>query len=96
MSTRMATRSRPPSRIGVMAAIRVYYRPWIIGLGQGAGVWARLVGVRADFIRTMSQQRFSDIERRALWEAHRKRCLYCASPLLFKVACPPKNPRDLR
>ena len=32
----------------------------------------------------MSQQRFSDIERRALWEAHRKRCLYCRQPLLFK------------
>jgi 5-methylcytosine-specific restriction endonuclease McrA len=70
-----------------MAAIRVYYRPWLIGLGQGAGVssarW-RPAGIAADFIRTMSQQRFSDVERRALWEAHRKRCLYCASPLLFK------------
>jgi 5-methylcytosine-specific restriction endonuclease McrA len=32
----------------------------------------------------MSQQRFSDIHRRALWEAHRKRCLYCREPLLFK------------
>ncbi len=32
----------------------------------------------------MSQQRFSDIDRRALWEAHRKRCLYCRQPLLFK------------
>ena len=31
----------------------------------------------------MSQQRFSDIERRALWEAHLKRCLYCRRPLLF-------------
>ena len=32
----------------------------------------------------MSQQRFSDIHRQALWEAHRKRCLYCKKPLLFK------------
>jgi hypothetical protein len=32
----------------------------------------------------MSQQRFSDIHRRALWEAHRKRCLYCEEPLRFK------------
>jgi hypothetical protein len=32
----------------------------------------------------MSQQRFSDIHRRALWEAHRRRCLYCGEPLLFK------------
>lgn len=32
----------------------------------------------------MSQQRFSDIDRRALWEAHRKRCLYCRHPLVFK------------
>ena len=32
----------------------------------------------------MSQQRFSDIDRRALWEAHRKRCLYCRQPLVFK------------
>jgi hypothetical protein len=32
----------------------------------------------------VSQQRFSDIHRRALWEAHRQRCLYCRKPLLFK------------
>jgi hypothetical protein len=32
----------------------------------------------------VSQQRFSDIHRRALWEAHRKRCLYCGEPLSFK------------
>jgi hypothetical protein len=32
----------------------------------------------------MSQQRFSDIHRQALWEAHRKRCLYCGEPLRFK------------
>ena len=32
----------------------------------------------------MSQQRFSNIHRQALWEAHRKRCLYCKKPLLFK------------
>jgi hypothetical protein len=32
----------------------------------------------------MSQQRFSDIHRSALWEAHRKRCLYCGEPLRFK------------
>jgi hypothetical protein len=32
----------------------------------------------------VAQQRFSDIHRRALWEAHRKRCLYCREPLLFK------------
>ncbi|WP_333649254.1 HNH endonuclease [Candidatus Binatus sp.] len=32
----------------------------------------------------MSQQQFSDIFRRALWEAHRKRCLYCGTPLMFK------------
>jgi hypothetical protein len=32
----------------------------------------------------MSQQRFSDIHRRALWEAHRQRCLYCRKPLAFK------------
>ena len=32
----------------------------------------------------MAQERFSDIHRRALWEAHRKRCLYCREPLLFK------------
>jgi 5-methylcytosine-specific restriction endonuclease McrA len=32
----------------------------------------------------VAQQRFSDIHRRALWEAHRKRCLYCGEPLLFK------------
>jgi 5-methylcytosine-specific restriction endonuclease McrA len=33
---------------------------------------------------SVAQQRFSDIHRRALWEAHRKRCLYCGRPLLFK------------
>jgi 5-methylcytosine-specific restriction endonuclease McrA len=32
----------------------------------------------------VAQQRFSDIQRRALWEAHRKRCLHCGEPLLFK------------
>lgn len=32
----------------------------------------------------VSQQRFSDIHRRALWEAHRKRCLYCGEPLFSK------------
>ena len=47
----------------------------------------------------MSQQRFSDIHRRALWEAHRKRCLYCGEPLLFKElvidhVIPEKTARD--
>jgi 5-methylcytosine-specific restriction endonuclease McrA len=32
----------------------------------------------------VSQQRFTDIHRRALWEAHSQRCLYCRKPLLFK------------
>jgi 5-methylcytosine-specific restriction endonuclease McrA len=33
---------------------------------------------------SVAQQRFTDIHRRALWEAHRQRCLYCRKPLLFK------------
>ena len=33
----------------------------------------------------VAQQRFSDIHRRALWEAHRKRCLYCGELLFFKA-----------
>jgi hypothetical protein len=32
----------------------------------------------------MAQQRFTDIHRRAIWEAHGKRCIYCRQPLLFK------------
>lgn len=31
----------------------------------------------------MSQQRFSDIDRRSIWEIHRKRCCYCSQPIRF-------------
>ncbi len=29
-------------------------------------------------------QKFSDIERRAYWEAHNRRCVYCSEPLRFR------------
>ena len=32
----------------------------------------------------MSQQVLSAIERRAIWEAHGKRCNYCRVPVLFR------------
>jgi 5-methylcytosine-specific restriction endonuclease McrA len=50
---------------------------------EWSGALALKVGVRIGST-LVSQQRFTDIHRRALWEAHRQRCLYCRKPLLFK------------